>query len=105
MTSLNAGQTNSQAFKRTFDDIVSRPIEDLVLSEGTVYGARYYTVEPIGGNWMNMEAWCRDIFKDTGPIWGEKAPEPAMRWYANNRKFWFSTEQDRNWFILRWSGS
>jgi hypothetical protein len=26
-----------------------------------------------------------------------------MRWYMNNRKFWFKTEKDRNWFMLRWS--
>jgi len=94
-----------QALKRLMDDINANPITNLQLSEGTVYGARYYCVEPIGGNWPKMELWCYETFKDTGPIWGETAPNPAMRWYANNRKFWFRTEKDRNWFIMRWSGS
>ena len=95
--------TQMSAYKRLFDDVMSRPVEDLLLSEGTVYGARYYCVEPIGGSWLDMETWCHETFKSTGAIWGEKVPEPAMRWYANNRKFWFRSEKDRNWFIVRWS--
>lgn len=94
-----------QAYKRLFDDIYQRPIEDLVLSEGKIYGSRYYTAEPVGGNWLDMESWCTETF---GPgcraLWGEKkAPEPAQRWYMNNRKFWFRNERDRTLFILRWS--
>ena len=98
--------TQMAAYKRLFNDVMARPVEDLVLSEGTVYGARYYNVEPIGGSWLEMEAWCVDTFGpgNTHRIWGEeKAPDPAQRWYANNRKFWFRTEKDRNWFIMRWS--
>lgn len=107
ITGRNTGksQMNSAAFKRMFDDIYSRPIEDLVLSEGTVYGSRYYTVEPVGGNWPNMEIWCHETFGPTGSIWQETknlTPEPLQRWYANNRKFWFKSEKDRDWFILRW---
>ena len=105
ITGCCAGKSywTGQAIDRLMRDIMQQPISDLVLSEGTVYGARYYCVEPVGGNWPEMELWCYETFKDTGAIWGEKAPEPAMRWYANNRKFWFRTEQDRNWFVLRWS--
>jgi hypothetical protein len=97
--------TQMAAYKRLFDDIYQRPVEDLILSEGTVYGARYYCVHPVGGSWMEMEVWCLDTFGDPGSkMWGEdKAPEPALRWYMNNRKFWFRTEKDRNWFIVRWS--
>jgi len=95
---------SDQAFQRLFDDVMARPVEDLVLSEGTVYGARYYTVEPVGGNWLEMETWVLKTYgKSTGSIWAEnKAPEPAQRWYMNNRKFWFRDEKDRTMFILRW---
>jgi len=105
ITGRNTGKSHftNQAIKRLMDDLNANPITDIVLSEGIVYGARYYCVEPIGGNWPDMEAWCYETFKDTGPIWGETAPNPAQRWYANNRKFWFRTEKDRNWFIMRWS--
>ena len=97
--------TQMAAYKRMFDDIWLKPIQDLILSEGTVYGSRYYTVEPIGGSWIDMETWCLDTFGSTGSIWTETknlTPEPLQRWYANNRKFWFKQLKDRDWFILRW---
>ena len=107
ITGRNLGKSvmNSQTFQRLWADIHMRPVEDLKLSEGTVYGARYYTVEPVGGNWLEMETWCMDTFGDPGDkIWDSgPAPLPAKRWYMNNRKFWFRTEKDRNWFTLRWS--
>jgi hypothetical protein len=96
---------NTTAFKRMWDDIHARPVEDLLLSEGTVYGSRYWTVEPVGGNWREMELWCHATFGDTGSIWADTknlTPEPLQRWYANNRKFWFKEVKDRDWFILRW---
>jgi hypothetical protein len=95
---------SGQAFQRLWDEIHNRPVEDLKLSEGTVYGARYYCVEPVGGSWKEMELWCMQTFgSTTGSIWGEKAaPEPAMRWYMNNRKFWFRDEMDRMIFVLKW---
>ncbi len=106
VTGRNVGKSafSAQALQRMMDDLYSRPIEDIVLSEGTVYGARYYTAEPIGGNWLEMEAWCYETFgDDTQPIWGEsKAPEPAQRWYKNARKFWFRNEKDRMLFVLKW---
>ena len=105
ITGRNSGKSQMAAYKRMFDDVMARPVEDLVLSEGTVYGSRYYTVEPIGGSWLEMEAWCYDTFGETGNIWSETknlTPEPLQRWYANNRKFWFKESKDRDWFILRW---
>jgi hypothetical protein len=92
---------------RMMQDIMSRPIEDIVLSEGRVYGARYYCVEPVGGNWREMEDWCIETYgASTGSIWAQEVdratPLQCERWYANNRKFWFRTEKDRDWFILRW---
>jgi hypothetical protein len=94
---------SAQALKRLFDDIHNRPIEDLVVTEGTVYGSRYYCVEPVGGNWVEMEAWCLDTYGDCGSIWDkDKAPEPNARWYMNDRRFWFRNEQDRTMFVLKW---
>lgn len=106
ITGRQTGKSVAQsAYKRLFDDIYNRPVTDLKLSEGTVYGSRYYCVEPIGGNWMDMETWALDTYGGPGThIWGDKnAPEPAQRWYMNNRKFWFKNEKDRTMFILRWS--
>ena len=106
ITGRRQGKSMAQsAYKRLFDDIYNRPVEDLKLSEGTVYGSRYYTVEPVGGSWIDMETWCLDTYGATGKhIWGsDKAPDPALRWYMNNRKFWFKNEKDRTMFILRWS--
>ena len=94
---------SSQAFKRLWEDLHARPVENMVLSEGTVYGSRYYTVEPVGGYWPDMEVWCHEAFGKTGSIWAEeKAPSPAQRWYMNNRKFWFRDDQDRLMFVMKW---
>ena len=95
---------SNQAFQRLWDDIHHRPVEELKLSEGTVYGSRYYCVEPVGGSWPKMELWCMEAFGETeGSIWGEKpAPEPAMRWYMNNRKFWFRDQADQLMFVMKW---
>ena len=106
VTGRNTGKSalSNQAFQRLWDDLHRRPVEDLKLSEGTVYGKQYYCVEPVGGNWMDMEVWCMDTFGGPGDkIWGEeKAPQPSRRWYMNNRKFWFRDELDRMVFVLKW---
>jgi hypothetical protein len=106
VTGRNIGKSafSAQAIDRLMRDLNSQPVSDLTLSEGRVYGARYYCVEPVGGNWPEMEAWCYRTFgDDTSPIWGaDTAPEPAQRWYKNNRKFWFRNEADRTMFILKW---
>jgi hypothetical protein len=97
-------QMSSVAFQRLWDEIHRRPVEDLKLTEGTVYGSRYHCVEPVGGNWREMETWCYQMFGNAGDkLWGEpKAPEPVMRWYMNNRKFWFRDEKDRLMFVMKW---
>ena len=101
---LGKSQLTNQAFLRLWDDIHHRPVEELKLSEGTVYGSRYYCIEPVGGSWPKMELWCMEAFgTTTGSIWGEKAaPEPAMRWYMNNRKFWFRNQKDQLMFVMKW---
>ena len=95
---------NGAAFQRLWNDLHARPVEDLKLTEGTVYGCRYYCVEPVGGMWLEMEAWCIKAFDATqGSVWGENPPPaPAQRWYMNNRKFWFRDDADRLMFVMRW---
>ena len=105
MTGRQMGKSaiSAQAFQRLWDDINNSPIEDLKLSEGKVYGSRYYTVEPVGGSWLQMETWCLDTFGSNGSAWDkDKSPEPNARWYMNDRKFWFRNEADRTMFILKW---
>ena len=106
ITGRQIGKSMAQsAYKRLFDDIYNNPVQDLILSEGTVYGSRYHCVEPVGGSWFDMEVWCTRTFGETGSIWQETknlTPEPHKRWYMNNRKFWFKEVKDRDWFILRW---
>ena len=92
----------AQTIERLMRDLNSQPVSDLVLSEGRVYGSRYYCVEPVGGNWMEMESWCLNTYGNCGSAW-DKTTEPNSRWYMNDRKFWFREEKDRNWFIMKWS--
>lgn len=94
----------AQAIKRLMDDLNNRPVEDLVLTEGRIHGARYYCVEPVGGNWLDMEAWSIKTFGVPGDTWPKDDfnwPD-NMRWAMNNRKFWFRNERDRDWFIIKW---
>jgi len=102
---LGKSYMSSSAFERLWNDLYLRPVTDLTLDEGTVYGAKYYTVQPEGGSWKDMELWCHQTFGETSNIWSETknlAPEPLKRWYMNNRKFWFREEQDRTLFVLKW---
>ena len=70
----------------------------LMISEGTVYGKRYYTVEPI--KWFHeLEEWC---IKSLGYPPLDGVWQPNSRWYMNNRKFWFRDKKDLEWFVLRW---
>lgn len=110
MAGRNMGKSHftQQAIDRLMRDLNSQPISDLVLSEGKIYGARYHCVQPIGGNWMDMEIWCLDTYGNPGSLWQETknlTPEPNQRWYMNDRKFWFRNERDRTMFILRWSST
>ena len=104
-------QTGKSQLNRLIQDLTrfgnesyTLPIQELVLSEGTVYGSRYYCVEPVGGVWQDMEVWCLDTYGNPGThLWGYSAPQPLERWYMNNSKFWFRTQKDRDWFIMRWN--
>lgn len=94
-----------QTIDRLMRDLNSQPVEELVLSEGRVYGARYHCVEPVGGDWREMESWAVRTYGEVGSIWraDKWVPEPAQRWYMNDRRFWFRAEKDRTLFIMRWS--
>ena len=90
---------------------------ELILSEGSVYGARYYTAGPTWTDgtskigWTAMRIWCTETFGETtGSIWADevwvngekKTPHRGERWYMNNAKFWFREQDDLVYFILRW---
>lgn len=98
--------TVAAAYKRLMDDLLNRPVEELLLSERKVHGVGYYTVEPIGGGWLEMESWATATYGDPGNFWSnlDFAPTPA-RWFMNDRRFWFKDIKDRDWFILRWSNA
>jgi hypothetical protein len=78
------------------------------LSEGNVFGEKYYTVDPnVSGDpywyhqdWHDMENWCIKTFGVTPKdgVW-----TPNARWYMNNSKFWFRNKKDLEWFIIRWT--
>ena len=69
---------------------------------GTVFGKEYLTVAPINaeGMWPDMMSWMVETF---GPSADNGVWTPDQRWYANNAKFWFRNQKDRDWFVLRWS--
>jgi hypothetical protein len=82
----------------------------LELDEGRVFGARYWLVHPVpswnligdwGGidAWHKMVEWCVEVF---GPTPLDGVWTPGARWYANNARFYFRNEADRDWFLLRW---
>lgn len=111
ITGRHAGKSNfsAQALRRLWDDVINRPVESLICDTGRIYGKRYYTVEPVGGNWVEMESWCVEVFGDPAEVWDIKAsgeefmwPENG-RWYKNSRRFWFRDEKDRDWFVIRWN--
>lgn len=107
MSGRNVGKSiwTNKAVERLMKDLMNRPVEDLILNEGRIHGAKYHTVEPVGGNWVAMEAWCIQTFGEPGEIWPKEEfgwPD-NMRWCMNNRKFWFRDEQDRDWFLIRWN--
>ena len=80
---------------------------ELELSEGRVYGARYWTVHPVlpemyhqtQETWASLMSWMVETF---GPAPKDGVFEPGGRWYANNAKFWFRNEEDLLLFVLRW---
>lgn len=106
MAGRNVGKSAlNAAYGRLWKDVFeTKPVSDLILSEGKVYGSTYYCVEPEGGNWVEMFAWAKTTYGDPAEVWeAHKFMWPDCgRWYANNHKFWFRDEKDRTMFILKW---
>lgn len=100
-----------QAAKQLSDDIDKSLLKSMGLvfdfyleyGEGRVYGARYLTVAPMNaeGLWPDMMSWMVETFGALDDSMGVFTPN--QRWYANNAKFWFRDQKDRDWFVLRWS--
>lgn len=91
-------------FQRIADDIRNQPVTEMVLSEARMNGARYYVAEPIGGNWIDMEAWIVQRMGSAGEVWARDDftwPE-LPRWFKLDRRFWFRSEADRTLFVLKW---
>jgi hypothetical protein len=42
-----------------------------------------------GGTWYEISTWCQSNFRN--------------RWEYLDGCFMFETQQDKNWFVLRWS--
>lgn len=86
-------------------------MQKLVVDEGRVYGARYWTVRPeitwdINGDWGNIDAWqamMEWMVETFGPTPKDGVWTPGARWYSNNARFYFRNVEDRDWFLLRWS--
>lgn len=88
---------------------------ELKLDEGRVYGARYYTAQPMfnahaqtwfGKEWQEIEDWCTGTFGQPGSVWEVneiQTPLIAHRWYMNDSKFWFREKKDLEWFVLKWT--
>lgn len=104
MSGRQQGKSVAAAYQRLYNDIFNHgPLTDIKLSWGKVYGEDYWTAEPVGGNWFEMEAWCHETFGPiSGSIWGDPPQKASQRWYMNNRKFWFRDEADRMMFVLKW---
>lgn len=102
---MGKSHLTQQVIDRLMRDLNNQPISDLMLTEQTLHGARYYCVQPVGGSWLDMEAWTTSTFGPPGDVWPNQDfvwPE-VPRWVQNNRKFWFRNAKDRDWFILKWS--
>ena len=99
-----------RASKRLADDIDRSLLKSmghvfdfyLEYSTGKVFGHEYLTVAPMNaeGVWYDMMEWMVETF---GPTAKDGVWTPDQRWYANNAKFWFRDQKDRDWFVLRWS--
>lgn len=83
----------------------------LEVDEGRVFGARYYIVHPIpewdpSGDWGGIDTWHEMVewmVETFGPTPLDGIWTPSARWYANNARFYFRNERDRDWFLLKWA--
>lgn len=100
----------NRASKRLADDIDRQVLMSLgyvfdfylEYSTGKVFGHEYFTIAPMNAEaqWNDMMTW---MVKTFGPTAKDGVWTADQRWYANNAKFWFRDQKDRDWFVLRWS--
>ena len=98
---------NSSILNQMFNEEYFPELQDIRLSTGTIMDVPYYTAEPVGGSWGDLERWVRATFGEPGDVWNiGKSDEFAWpnldRWYMNNSKFWFREESDRTLFVIKW---
>lgn len=93
-------QTGKSMLQRLWNETYFQEVPCVELGEGRVFDQPYYTAEPKGIVWADMETWCRHTF---GPTPETGVWEPLARWYMNGERFWFRDEKDRMLFVLRWS--
>ncbi len=86
-------------------------MSNIEISEGRVFGSRYYVVTPstqwimtgseppYKGRWDELIDWCKETY---GPTPADGIWTPNARWYVNNGKFWFRKESDRMLFLAKW---
>lgn len=106
MAGRRAGKSMLNAMMhKAMQDYFNPPLEGFNITENAVSGTQYYCVEPIGGNWKDMETWTKQTFGEPGDVWPNQdfAWPESPRWVQNNRKFWFRDESDRTLFLMKWS--
>lgn len=99
---IGKSQITQQAIDRLMRDLNSQPISEIVTAERRLQGSRFYTAEPIGGNWLEMETWVTEQFGPNSSVWDLPEHLASCRWIANDRRFWFRREEDRTLFLLKW---
>jgi hypothetical protein len=97
--SRQIGKSNLHHISRLLKDVFHQRMDRLLVDTGTVFGEEYYSVAPVGGDWLSMISWCYKTYgSDSDPL-----KEAGGRWYQENRKLWFREQKDRDWFVLRWN--
>lgn len=77
---------------------------ELICDEGTVFGEKYFTIQPKGWMANGDNMYWNDMVKWVVETYGTITVSlPEQRWYVNNARFWFRDKKDLEWFILRWS--
>ena len=83
-----------------YPSIFAREVKGKSLSynESRHNGCKLYWARPIGYDWTELEAWCREMFGPPSSLW-----DPGIGlWYMNSGRFFFRKEEDRTLFALKW---
>lgn len=99
---VGKSQMSQQAIDRLMRDLNSQPITGIVTGERRVHGSRFYTAQPQGGSWLDMEAWVCEHMGPGSSVWALPEQLGSCRWFANDRRFWFRQQEDLVMFLMRW---